>query len=113
MRKTGINPQLLSEPDAAKYLSICPRLGVPSGWLRDRAVANDVPALLAGNRWMFRPDVVTPIFICNDSKRCSHVGLQVATKILSEQRRTIWFRCGFDNELRHGLLQENYPGESK
>ena len=37
------------------------RLGVPSGWLRDRAVANDVPALLAGNRWMFRPDVVAPI----------------------------------------------------
>lgn len=25
MRKTEITPQLLSEPDAAKYLSICPR----------------------------------------------------------------------------------------
>ena len=37
------------------------RLGVPSAWLKERAVAGDVPALLAGNRWLFRPDVVTPI----------------------------------------------------
>ena len=37
------------------------RLGVPARWLKDRAVAGDVPGLLAGNRWLFRPDVVTPI----------------------------------------------------
>ena len=37
------------------------RLGVPAKWLKDRAVAGDVPGLLAGNRWLFRPDVVTPI----------------------------------------------------
>jgi len=37
------------------------RLGVPSKWLRERAEANEVPALRAGNRWLFRPDVVGPI----------------------------------------------------
>ena len=37
------------------------RLGVPSKWLREQAEAGDVPGLLAGNRWLFRPDVVTPI----------------------------------------------------
>lgn len=37
------------------------RLRVPAKWLRDRAVAGDVPGLLAGNRWLFRPDVVAPI----------------------------------------------------
>ena len=48
-------------PELLPLRKMAARLGVPSGWLRDRAVANDVPALLAGNRWMFRPDVVTPI----------------------------------------------------
>jgi hypothetical protein len=37
------------------------RLGVPAKWLKDRAVAGDVPGLLAGNRWLFRPDVVGPV----------------------------------------------------
>ena len=37
------------------------RLGVPSKWLREQAEAGDVPGLLAGNRWLFRPDVVAPI----------------------------------------------------
>ncbi len=48
-------------PELLPLRKMAARLGVPSGWLRDRAVANDVPALLAGNRWMFRPDVVGPI----------------------------------------------------
>lgn len=48
-------------PELLPLRKMAARLGVPSGWLRDRAVANDVPALLAGNRWMFRPDVVSPI----------------------------------------------------
>ncbi len=37
------------------------RLRVPSKWLREQAEAGDVPGLLAGNRWLFRPDVVAPI----------------------------------------------------
>ncbi len=37
------------------------RLGVPSAWLKERAETGDVPALLAGHRWLFRPDVVGPI----------------------------------------------------
>lgn len=48
-------------PELLVLRKMAARLGVPSGWLRDRAMANDVPALLAGNRWMFRPDVVAPI----------------------------------------------------
>ena len=37
------------------------RLGVPSQWLKERAAAGDIPALRAGNRWLFRPDVVGPV----------------------------------------------------
>lgn len=37
------------------------RLGVPSKWLREQAEAGKVPGLRAGNRWLFRPDVVGPI----------------------------------------------------
>ena len=37
------------------------RLRVPSKWLRERAVDGDIPALRAGNRWLFRPDVVGPV----------------------------------------------------
>lgn len=37
------------------------QLGVPTGWLRERARANEIPALRAGNRWLFRPDLVLPI----------------------------------------------------
>lgn len=36
------------------------RLGVPSKWLKERAEAGEIPALRAGNRWLFRPDVVGP-----------------------------------------------------
>lgn len=37
------------------------RLRVPSKWLKERAVDGDIPALRAGNRWLFRPDVVGPV----------------------------------------------------
>lgn len=37
------------------------RLGVPSKWLKERAEAGQVPGLRAGNRWLFRHDVVLPI----------------------------------------------------
>jgi hypothetical protein len=37
------------------------RLGVPSKWLREHAERGSIPALQAGNRWLFRPDVVGPI----------------------------------------------------
>lgn len=37
------------------------RLGVPCKWLREQAEAGKVPGLQAGNRWLFRPDAVTPI----------------------------------------------------
>lgn len=37
------------------------RLGVPSKWLKERAVAGEIPALRAGNRWLFRTDIVLPI----------------------------------------------------
>ena len=47
--------------DLLPLMRMAARLGVPSKWLKDRAVAGDVPALLAGNRWLFRPDVVAPI----------------------------------------------------
>ena len=48
-------------PELLPLRKMAARLGVPSGWLRERALSGDVPALLAGNRWMFRPDVVGPI----------------------------------------------------
>ena len=52
------------DSNVAEVLSLrrmAARLGVPAKWLKDRAVAGAVPGLLAGNRWLFRPDVVTPI----------------------------------------------------
>ena len=55
---------MIDESNVAEVLPLrrmAARLGVPAKWLKDRAVAGDVPGLLAGNRWLFRPDVVTPI----------------------------------------------------
>lgn len=37
------------------------RLKVPPRWLRERAKAGEVPGLQAGDRWLFRPDVVFPV----------------------------------------------------
>jgi hypothetical protein len=37
------------------------RLCVPSLWLREQAELGKVPGLRAGNRWLFRPDIVGPI----------------------------------------------------
>lgn len=34
------------------------RLGVSSKWLKERAEAGEIPALRAGARWLFCPDVV-------------------------------------------------------
>jgi len=50
------------------------RLGVPSKWLRERAEAGDVPALRAGDRWLFRPDVVGPIVASMAGERSSKGG---------------------------------------
>lgn len=33
-------------------------LGVPSAWLRERAEAGEIPALHAGNRWLFQENAV-------------------------------------------------------
>ena len=49
-----------SEPELLSLRRMAARLGVPSKWLRERASAGDVPGLRAGNRWLFRPDVVVP-----------------------------------------------------
>jgi len=35
--------------------------GVPSGWLKERAEAGDIPGLKAGNRWLFVPSAVVPV----------------------------------------------------
>ena len=48
-------------PELWPLRKMAARLGVPTGWLRARAVSGDVPGLLAGNRWMFRDDLVRPI----------------------------------------------------
>lgn len=47
-------------PELLPLRRMAARLGVPSAWLRERAAAGDVPGLRAGNRWLFRPDVVLP-----------------------------------------------------
>ena len=56
-----MNEQLERGRDLLPLRRMAARLGVPSSWLKERALAGDVPGLLAGNRWLFRPDVVTPI----------------------------------------------------
>lgn len=50
----GRSPELLS------LRRMAARLGVTAAWLKSSAEAGDVPALKAGNRWLFRPDVVVP-----------------------------------------------------
>jgi hypothetical protein len=56
-----MNDQLERGRDLLPLRRMAARLGVPAKWLKGRAVAGDVPGLLAGNRWLFRPDVVVPI----------------------------------------------------
>lgn len=48
-------------PDLLPLRRMAARLGVPSSWLKERAEAGQVPGLRAGNRWLFRPDVVLPV----------------------------------------------------
>ncbi|TWT79125.1 hypothetical protein CA13_05230 [Planctomycetes bacterium CA13] len=48
-------------PELLPLRRMASRLGVPAAWLRDRAEAGEVPALRAGSRWLFRPDVVVPV----------------------------------------------------
>lgn len=53
-----------AKPPGESLLSLrrmAARLGVPSGWLRERAEAGDVPGLKAGNRWLFVPSAVVPV----------------------------------------------------
>ena len=61
-------------PELLVLRKMAARLGVPSGWLRERAIAGEVPALLAGNRWMFRPDIVGPIVAAMAAPVASKVG---------------------------------------
>ncbi len=49
-----------SAPELLKLRRMASRLGVTAKWLKERAEAGDVPALQAGTRWLFRPDVVVP-----------------------------------------------------
>ena len=48
-------------PELLVLRRMAARIGVPYSWLRDKAIAGEIPALRAGNRWMFRPDIVEPI----------------------------------------------------
>jgi len=50
-----------SGPDLLPLRRMAARLGVPSKWLKERAEAGQVPGLRAGNRWLFRPEVVMPV----------------------------------------------------
>lgn len=43
-------------PELLPLRKMAARLGVPCAWLRERAEAGEVPALRAGNRWLFRED---------------------------------------------------------
>jgi hypothetical protein len=47
------------------------RLGVPCKWLKERAEAGQVPGLRAGNRWLFRPDVVLPVVAAMAAPVCA------------------------------------------
>ena len=47
-------------PELLTLRRMASRLGVTAKWLKERAEAGDVPALQAGNRWLFRPDAVVP-----------------------------------------------------
>ena len=56
-----------SSGDCEKLLPLgrmAARLGVSSRWLKERAESGSVPGLKAGNRWLFRADVVVPIVFC-------------------------------------------------
>lgn len=52
MDRSSSAPQLLTLRRMAS------QLGVTAKWLKERAEAGEVPALQAGTRWLFRPDVV-------------------------------------------------------
>jgi hypothetical protein len=47
-------------PELLPLMRMAGRLGVPARWLKERAEAGEIPGLWAGNRWLFRPDVVIP-----------------------------------------------------
>jgi hypothetical protein len=44
-------------PELVPLRRMAARLKVPTRWLRERAEAGDVPALRAGDRWLFRADL--------------------------------------------------------
>ena len=53
---------MVSEQEPRELLSLrrmAACLGVPSQWLREQAEAGSVPGLKAGERWLFKPDVVS------------------------------------------------------
>lgn len=56
-----MNEQIEIGPKLLPLRRMAARLGVPSAWLKECAQAGEVPALRAGNRWLFRPDIVLPI----------------------------------------------------
>jgi hypothetical protein len=53
-------PEIEKALELLTLMRMASRLGVPAAWLRERAAAGEVPCLRAGNRWLFRPDVVVP-----------------------------------------------------
>lgn len=48
-------------PELVPLMRMAARLGVPRDWLKEQAETGNVPALHAGTRWLFRPDVVVPV----------------------------------------------------
>lgn len=58
--RADVDPRGSGAPELLPLRRMAARLGVPSKWLKERAEAGDVPGLRAGDRWLFRPDVVGP-----------------------------------------------------
>ena len=56
--RADVESRGFAAPELLPLRRMAARLGVPSKWLRERAEAGDVPGLRAGDRWLFRPDVV-------------------------------------------------------
>ncbi len=56
------------------------RVGVSSRWLKERAESGDVPGLKAGNRWLFRADVVVPIVLAMAKGFSIETGKQFADR---------------------------------
>lgn len=56
----GVGAAPDSVPELMPLVRMASRAGVPYRWLKEKAEAGDLPALKAGNRWLFRPDLIIP-----------------------------------------------------